>query len=102
MMWSRIGKAPWWVGGMFCPVVATLSRRTTTPAFDTRQITASASDATRGRELVPGLASAGGIHRLGCCESTPSYSTRLDGLKLPRFGGRFAAYAATSDWYFLS
>jgi len=49
---------------MFCPVVATLSRRTTTPAFDTRQITASASDATRGRELVPGLASAGGIHRL--------------------------------------
>jgi hypothetical protein len=24
------------------------------------------------------------------------------GVKLPRFGGRFAAYAATSDWCFLS
>src|SRR3954451_319411 len=91
MMWSRIGKAPLWVRGMLCPGVAKESPRTTTPAFDTRQITASASDATRGRELVPGLASAGGIHRLGCCESTPSYSTRLDGSPCTAAAGEVVA-----------
>jgi hypothetical protein len=31
-----------------------------------------------------------------------SFDTLALVVKLPRFGGRFAAYAATSDWCFLS